>query len=367
MILWGAFGLLLALTLAVLLRPLLRPSATEPSGEDREIYAAQLKEMDADRERGLIGDAEAGATRAEIARRLLRARDNGRTPSQDRRRALATALALAVFVPVFSIGAYLFMGTPDYGDQPLAARLGPMDEEELQRLVASAEARLAQTPDDVRGWIAVAPVYRRLGRFSDAARAYGRVNALAGESVEWLEAQGESLTYANEGEVSQDAKALFERAVELDPETLRSTIFLAIEARQGQRFDEAAQRWRALIARSNGNEPWLEIASAEFLRMGLAQPSGGDEVATGTARAATAETLAGSSPPPGVTAMVEGLAQRLDAQGGSVEEWVRLVRSYTVLGRADDAKAAVAAGMAALSKDDRTAFANAPEVKAVTQ
>ncbi len=38
--------------------------------------------------------------------------------------------------------------------------------------------------------------------------------------------------------------------------------------------------------------------------------------------------------------MVDGLAQRLEEQGGTIEEWTRLVRSRLVLGQSSEAQAA---------------------------
>lgn len=64
-----------------------------------------------------------------------------------------------------------------------------------------------------------------------------------------------------------------------------------------------------------------------------------------------------------VEAMVAQLQARLDSQGGSVEEWVRLVRSYNVLGRSDQARAAAEAGLGALSGDARSAFSADADVQ----
>ena len=41
-----------------------------------------------------------------------------------------------------------------------------------------------------------------------------------------------------------------------------------------------------------------------------------------------------------IASMVEGLRERLDTDGGSADEWVRLIRAYPVLGRKDDARLA---------------------------
>ena len=391
MVLSIALVVLVCLTVAVLVRPLLAPPAGLQGGDDREVYAAQLAELEADKARGLINAADADAARTEIARRLLRARDGGEGTGQapPRRRAWPTAVLVALFVPVLSAGLYFSVGQPRYADQPLALRALPPTEADIGALLAAAEERLAANPDDGDEWIAVAPVYLRMGRFDDAAQAYARANELLGERAEWVAAQGESLAFANQGVVSPEARVLLERANNLDPNLLRPAIFLAIADRQQGDFAAAQARWQSLLAGTTGDEPWLQIARAELDRMGasgegapagnlLAAPSAPPSVgptvqsaaraaagATSGARASgPANGAAGeASPPPAMIAdMVSRLAERLASDGGSVEEWVRLVRSYTVLGREDDAREAVVAALAALPSDDHEAFSSAPEV-----
>ena len=52
-----------------------------------------------------------------------------------------------------------------------------------------------------------------------------------------------------------------------------------------------------------------------------------------------------------IRGMVEGLAARLAADGGSAEEWSRLVRAYTVLREPDKARQTLADARKALSAD----------------
>ena len=48
-----------------------------------------------------------------------------------------------------------------------------------------------------------------------------------------------------------------------------------------------------------------------------------------------------------IAQMVTGLAERLAADGGTVEEWTQLVRAYIVLGDAESAQSAYDAAVAA--------------------
>ena len=52
-----------------------------------------------------------------------------------------------------------------------------------------------------------------------------------------------------------------------------------------------------------------------------------------------------------IEGMVNRLATRLADKGGSIDEWGRLIRAYTVLHETDKAKAAVADARRALEQD----------------
>ena len=54
---------------------------------------------------------------------------------------------------------------------------------------------------------------------------------------------------------------------------------------------------------------------------------------------------------PMIEGMVNRLATRLASNGGSVDEWTRLIRAYAVLHEADKAKAALADAHKALASD----------------
>ncbi|HEX5930543.1 MAG TPA: c-type cytochrome biogenesis protein CcmI, partial [Methyloceanibacter sp.] len=75
MFVWLVLAGLTAIVLFVLLRPLMAAGMESRAAEsfDAAVYRDQLKEIESDRARGLIGDREAEAARIEIARRLLAA------------------------------------------------------------------------------------------------------------------------------------------------------------------------------------------------------------------------------------------------------------------------------------------------------
>lgn len=348
MLFWSALAVLVFVTLVALLRPLLARGPQVIGGSAREVFAAQLGELEADRDRGLISPADAVAARTEIARRLLRTRDEGTERPHSARPARMAAAAVAIFVPLAFLVGYLHLGAPQIGDQPLSARLAPLAPADLAAMVDKAEARLAANPDDGAGWAAIAPAYQQLQRFEEAAAAYARADAQLGPSVDRLIGRAESLTLANDGTVTPEARTVFEEALTLRPDAISPAIFLAIAARQTGDYDDARERWRELIARSTGTEPWLQVAAAEFQRMSPAPQAPTAPVGPTREAARAAAALPAQQQTAMVEAMVSRLAERLDGEGGSAAEWGRLVHSYRVLGRPQDAAAALERARAAL-------------------
>ncbi|MBL29019.1 MAG: c-type cytochrome biogenesis protein CcmI, partial [Rhodospirillaceae bacterium] len=72
-LLWVIVGVMTAVVLGLLVRPLLRASAGGPTREayDMQVYRDQLHELDVDLERGLITPQQQAAARTEIERRML--------------------------------------------------------------------------------------------------------------------------------------------------------------------------------------------------------------------------------------------------------------------------------------------------------
>ena len=134
--------------MAVLL-PLGRaPAAGRRVEQAKRVYLDQLSELERDRPSGRIGDNEAEAARAEIARRLL-ATQKGDAPARGDGQhggAPRHCVRRAVRHSRCSRSAlYLGLGSPSLPGQPLAARLSaPPSPNDIEMLIAKVEAHLAK-------------------------------------------------------------------------------------------------------------------------------------------------------------------------------------------------------------------------------
>lgn len=352
MLFWVITAILtLGASLSVLLPLAGGSKSASPSGDhDLEVYRDQLAELDRDAARGLIRPAEATEARAEIARRILRldsvgsaAGSSAARPASATARVIATAAVLAV--PLVSWGLYSQLGSPDLPSQPLAERLAknPADSS-VDELVARAEAHLAANPSDGRGWDVLAPIYLRMQRFADAAAAYRNAIRLDGDSAARRAGLGEAIAGAAGGIVSADAQDAFEAALKLDPVNAKASFYLAVALAQEGRTNEALTAWQALLAKLPPDSPWRGAVEQALAK------SGASEAASAKGPDAADVDAASSMSPQDreamINTMVAGLDDKLRQNPRDPEGWMRLVRSYVVLGKADQARAALGRAIA---------------------
>ncbi len=241
-------------------------------------------------------------------------------------------------------GLYLKVGSPDLPGQPLAARAADVQNQSIDHLVGQVEAHLEANPDDVRGWEVIAPVYLRLGRFDDAVKARRNLLRLGGETAERQSDLGEALVGTANGIVTVEAKAAFDRAVALDPQDVKARYFLGLAAEQDGRPADAISMWRAMLAGAPQDAPWAGFVRSELARL-EGSPGPGSEDVAAAADMGPEQRMAM------IRGMVEKLSARLHQDGTDLEGWLRLVRSYMVLGERDKARAAAGEARHALASD----------------
>nr|WP_295831548.1 c-type cytochrome biogenesis protein CcmI [uncultured Azospirillum sp.] len=390
MLFWIFAAVLTAAVLLLLVPPLLRSSGSGhdlvPGREefDREVYRDQLDELERDRARGLINDAQAEAAKAEIARRMLAtAEKEGNTGAPATARSgRVLAVLLAVLLPVGALAVYGSVGRPDLPAQPLASRNLEQERGGPPKSVLAAmdklKAQLAENPNDLQGWLILGQAYAKMGRNADAADALRHAVALNKDDVEIQGLFGETLVSANDGMVPEEAVAAFDAVLAKEPKDPRARFFAALARFQAGDQQGALDRWSALMAESPADAPWVPVVRDQIREAAVALnldpakvtpqplPPEQKEQAQQTAPNAQANAqgnaqsnMAGQDEM--IRGMVANLASRLDADPSDVDGWLKLARSYGVLG--EPAKALDAARKARERAPERAdvqvAYANA--------
>jgi cytochrome c-type biogenesis protein CcmH len=345
---WFVMAGMAAFAVLAALWPLLRRSSgaeADPAANEAAFYKAQLEEIQRDVQRGLLPQGEAEGARAEAARRLIAtAAGPPPTPLAAPRNRLAAAALIALGLPAIAFPLYALLGQPRMPDEPLASRqVGPHTAGEIEAAVAAVEARLIAHPDDGKGWAVIAPVYMRLERFGDAAHAYAEALRLVGEDPLRRAAYGEALVAAAGGVVTGEARQEFDRALAEQPGQPQARFYLALGAEQDGKKAEAIRAYEQLIADTPPDASWRGVVGARLAAL-KGEPAPAEASAGSPAAIPEAQR-------PMIEGMVSRLAERLASNGGSVDEWSRLIRAYAVLHEADKAKAALVDARKALAPD----------------
>ena len=232
---WFIATLLVALTLGMLLWPLLRsrPVAVAPDDDSAAIavYRDQKRALDAECASGTITQTERDATLSELARRISEdvaaPLPGGIAPTPAAgasapKRAWAVALVLLLLVPTVAFTLYQRLGNPVAAIAATASGTShEVSERQIAAMVDGLAQRLKQRPDDADGWVLLAHSYQALERFAEAADAYARADALIPNDPRLLADYADALAMAQGRKLAGAPAALIQRALAVDPNQKR--------------------------------------------------------------------------------------------------------------------------------------------------
>ena len=399
---WAIAAALALVCLALVFAPMLRGHAAAPprARYDAKVFRDQLREIEADKSRGLMTEAEARATGIEVSRRLLATESAAETDAgagagaegpAPRRVSRLAGFGLLGLILVASGALYLQLGARGAGDQPLATRLARAAEERANRpRQAEIEAAIAANaggaptgapagpridaapapagapsaispedlalinqlrevlktrPQDERGHRLLARTLAGVGDWAGARAAQGEVIRILGDraTAEDYAAWAEFMILATRGYVSPEAEAALGEALTRDPSNKLARYYSGLALLQGGRPDLTYRMWAGLLAEGPETAPWIATIRAQIGEVaqlaGLPPPPGAGQPGPGAADIEAAGRMSPEARQSMVQGMVDQLAARLGAEGGPVADWARLIRAQGVLGRIADAQA----------------------------
>lgn len=380
---------IIALVLALIVAAILGRAMTRghqgqehPAAYDLRVYRDQLKEIDKDLARGVIGEEDGERLRAEVSRRILSAdaqlRNAEDGKSSDTRGDAPLAAVVALVVVAGGAGLYLAIGAPGLRDLPLQTRIAEAQERHTTRqsqaefeanlppvvvnepqgqfkdLLAKLRETVAQRPDDLQGHELLARNEANLGNLRAAHKAQAEVLRIKGDeaNVQDYLFHAELLINAAQGYISPEAEASLRAAMDKNPRHPVTRYYWGLMLIQSDRPDLAFDLWERLLREGPPNAPWIPAIRGGIEE--LAWRAGKKFTLPPEQPAATAPMLRGPSQedmenaaemaPEDQKAMIETmvsqLSERLSEEGGTALEWSQLISAYGVLG--DKARAASA-------------------------
>lgn len=274
---WIVFAAMVALSLLVLLRPLLAtPTASAARSEyDLMVYKDQLGEIARDVERGLLTPTQAEAARTEIQRRMLAATDGDKGTKVAAAKAGKVApIVIGLMLPLLALVFYLPLGAPELPDRPYAGRAAQIAEMQeknatIQAMVTRLAERLKQDPSDGKGWAMLGRSYRALGMPDEAKDAYRNAVTLLPEEVQARVELSIMLLEESEGDtLPAEAVTLLEEALAVNPDQPDALYFTGLSAAMKGEIPRAKARWNRLLLVLPADSPARGQVEKDMARLG---------------------------------------------------------------------------------------------------
>ncbi|MEM9533619.1 MAG: c-type cytochrome biogenesis protein CcmI [Pseudomonadota bacterium] len=268
---WVLCGLMIVGALGILLPRMIR--GVKPPLDDAAVNARRsLESLEAAHRDGHLTEADYQQRRGEIAEQLL----NVVEPEASETRSTATAIGLALLVPVAALAIYLQVGTPGAIDGSAAEP--PPTPGNMPAMIQQLRDRLENNPQDVDGWFLLGRSLRSLNDFAGAADAYSEALRIVPDQPVLLVEYAEALAFLGDGpQLPAAARQALDRAMAQDP-TLQKGLWLkGMDAFNRQQPAEAIRYWEALLAQLDPTSPEAQQIEQQ---LALVRESLGDAGAT---------------------------------------------------------------------------------------
>ena len=269
---FAIFATLMIVVVAVMVLPPLWLGLRAPNAKTNrkemnlDIFRDQVADLEREKAEGNLSDANFEQAKAEVQRRLLEEvepESAAETTSHGPSRKIAVFLLL--LMPIFAVTGYALLGNPRALDPTQTSAPPKMTQEQINGMVAKLAEKMAANPDDLKGWLMLARSYKTMGRFEEAANAYGKAEKLVNEDPDLLASYAETIAMASNGKgLKGKPMQLVERALKLDPKHPHSLFLAGAAAMEAGENKKGIAYWEALLPQV---EPGSEID--QMLRSGI--------------------------------------------------------------------------------------------------
>lgn len=257
-------GAMIALGMAFVLLPMSRRNGPS-EGMTRlhanlQIHRDQLKQLEAERDKGILSADEFEFEQRELGRRaiedaLAALRETPVLPTRPGVRPVA--LVLAVLIPATAIALYLKLGSPDAVAVPAAvpamadasAQPSPhgMTFDQIRESAAKLAQRLQANPSDGEGWAMLARSHNVLGRYQQAASAYEKAVSLLPPDAQLLADYADALAMSQGQKLDGKPLEIIEQALKTDPANLKALALAGTAAFDRKDYKQAVGYWEKVV------------------------------------------------------------------------------------------------------------------------
>jgi cytochrome c-type biogenesis protein CcmH len=253
---WLCAGLLLLTALAFLLLPVVRGRGVQAE-EDRTalnvtLYQERLRELQNQRDAGVLSEEQYATGRDEAARELLADTEGAESKARVGVLGATVPLIMALAMPVLGYGLYMHWGAIDQVERAQTLAAQPQS---IEDMTTRLEESVKRNPESAEGWYFLGRTYMAQERPAEAASAFEKSVALAGREPELLGQWAQALYFAGNKQWTAQLQALTDEALKADPAEVTSLGLLGIVAYEGEQFAAAIEYWEKLVAALPEQDP----------------------------------------------------------------------------------------------------------------
>ncbi|MEY3220198.1 MAG: hypothetical protein RIT27_1555 [Pseudomonadota bacterium] len=264
---WFIAAGLIGLALAFVLPALLRKPRSFQADSSRDLNIAIYQERLAELSQLELTKEEFAQAKTELEKSLLEDIQTALPISPETQpRARWAAIVILIALPLLSVGIFWKTGhfniletlqnTPSPSKQQ--AELNSLDE-----MVGRLVEKMAQNPEDIKGWIMLGRSYAVLERYADAEQAYAKAVALTKENdPDILADYAEAVALKNDGQMAGKPLELAQKILTNHADHPKSLWLVGLNAAQQENYAEAVRYWEKVLQQIPPNsEAWKTMQS----------------------------------------------------------------------------------------------------------
>lgn len=260
-------------------------------------------------------------------------------------------------IAVIAAAALLYglYGRPDLPDQPLYKRTAELAQKQAETRAETAKLNSAfdaaqkaviKQPDDITALLQLALAAARTKNSRVELDALQNALSLSGGAADIKAMIAEAMSRAADGQVTIPARQMIDEVLQEAPNEPRALFLWGLAAYQDEAYQLAIDRWAYLYWLSAPDALWRErledsirqaasdggLPVPDLMIIGLPDK----EQASNTQGRADPNQMSATQQQEMIEGMVAGLAARLEDSPDDLDGWLRLARSYQVLGQPDE-------------------------------
>ena len=192
---------------------------------------------------------------------------------------------------------------------------------QLRELVIQLKEILKNRPNDLKGYNLLVENSARLGDFKTAYYAMEHIIQNINPTVNASDYSklSELMIAATDGYISIEAENNLVKSLHLDGSNKRARYYYGLLKLQKNKLEEGYKIWKNLLKEETEESPWSQLIKQDIVRLeNLIKTQKNIEMTEDQKDM--------------IYNMVSNLNERIESEGGTFEEWFKLIRSYLVLG-----------------------------------